>query len=379
MLRYGYLIRLHFLLQLAQHFIERAGNLVGRDDERDIVDAGRQIFDIDLVLGEHVENFDEGARFARHTGLGDGDDGESLLAGDAGDEAALLRLVADGFQDHRARMVGGVGVADVERDVFLAHGEDRAFVQHLRADVAQLAQLAVGHAADGLRIVDDAGVSHQDAGDVRPVFIYVRAECRRRKRAGDIAAAAGEGLDVAVGHHAIKAGDDDPAVLGERAQRRIGDLLIDGAVELELDPPGRVNELVAEVFGHQARGEVFTARGELILADAVFHLLPQLVKFLVEAELEAAFGDDLVIAVADHGEDILARNAILNVCGAEIEQIGDLVVAGEALARRGDDDHAAGGVGVHDGLHFGELVRVGERGAAEFQNFEHGDHSSSTA
>ena len=56
MLRYSYLIRLHFLLQLAQHFIERAGYLVGRDDEGNIVDAGGQIFDVDLVLCEHVED-----------------------------------------------------------------------------------------------------------------------------------------------------------------------------------------------------------------------------------------------------------------------------------------------------------------------------------
>ena len=67
------------------------------------------------------------------------------------------------------------------------------------------------------------------------------------------------------------------------------------------------------------------------------------------------------------------------MCGAEIEQIGDLMVAGEALARRGNDDHAAGGVCVHDGLHLGELMRVGKRGAAEFQNFEHGVYSSSAA
>ena len=65
--------------------------------------------------------------------------------------------------------------------------------------------------------------------------------------------------------------------------------------------------------------------------------------------------------------------------GAEIEKISDLMVAGEALARRGDDDHAAGGVGFHDGLDLGELAGVGERRTAEFQNFEHGVYSFSAA
>ena len=134
-------------------------------------------------------------------------------------------------------------------------------------------------------------------------------------------------------------------------QRRVGCVLIDGAVELELDPAGRVDELIAEVFGHQPCGEVFAARGELILADAIFHLVPQRVELFVEADVQATFGDDLVVAVADHGEDVLARNAVFDVRGAEIEKIGDLMVAGEALARRGDDDHAAGGVGFHDGLY----------------------------
>ena len=182
-----------------------------------------------------------------------------------------------------------------------------------------------------------------------------------------------------VGHHAIETGDDDLAVLGEGAQRRVGCVLIDGAVELELDPAGRVDELIAEVFGHQPCGEVFAARGELILTDAIFHLVPQRVELFVEADVQAALGDDLVVAVTDHGEDVLARNAVFDVRGAEIEKIGDLMVAGEALARRGDDDHAAGGVGFHDGLDLGELAGVGERRTAEFQNFEHGVYSSSAA
>ena len=76
--------------------------------------------------------------------------------------------------------------------------------------------------------------------------------------------------------------------------------------------------------------------------------------------------DDLGVAVADHLKNVLAGNAVLNVRGAEIEKVGDLVVILEALARRGDDDHAAGGICVYNGFDLGKLMCVGERGAAEF-------------
>lgn len=113
-------------------------------------------------------------------------------------------------------------------------------MQHLRADIAQLAQLAVSHAADRLGIVYDARVCHQNAGDVRPVFVHVRTERRRGERAGDVAAATGEGFDVTVRHHAVKAGNDDPASLCGGAQCRVGGVPVDAAIKLELDPQRRV-------------------------------------------------------------------------------------------------------------------------------------------
>ncbi len=53
---------------------------------------------------------------------------------------------------------------------------------------------------------DDLGVGHEEAGHVRPVLVHIRVERGRGQRAGDVAAAAGEGLDRAVGHDAVKAG-----------------------------------------------------------------------------------------------------------------------------------------------------------------------------
>ena len=52
----------------------------------------------------------------------------SCKANDAGSGQACGRVEADA----RAGGVGGEGRADVQRDLPLAHGGDRAFMQHLR-------------------------------------------------------------------------------------------------------------------------------------------------------------------------------------------------------------------------------------------------------
>ena len=87
-------------------------------------------------------------------------------------------------------MAGGVGVADIQRNVLLSHGEHRALVQHLRAHIAQLAQLVIGYALDGVGIIDDARIGHEYARYVRPVFVHVRVQRRSRKSARNIASAA---------------------------------------------------------------------------------------------------------------------------------------------------------------------------------------------
>ena len=329
------------------------------------------------MLGENFQDPHERAGVAGHTGLGDGDDGEALLARDAGDEAAVVRVLLDALENGGAGVLRLVRVADVERDVLLTHGEDGALVEHLRADVAQLAQFTVGEMADGRGIVHDARVGHQNAGDVCPVFVDVGVQRRRCQRTGDVAAAAGEGTDAPVGHHAVEAGNDHAAVARGAAQRLVGRVGIHRAVEAELHPLGGVEELVAEVLGHQPRGEVFAARGQLVLFDALLHLRPQGVEVGIQVELQTAVVRDLEIARADHVENFLAAHAVFDVRGAEVQKVGDLVVAGKALAGRGHDDHAAGLVGLHDGLDLGELLGVGERRAAEFQNLKHFLYSSS--
>ena len=269
-------------------------------------------------------------------------------------------------------MVGVVGVADVERDVFLAHGEHRPLVQHLRADEAQLAQLVIRDALDRQRIGHDARVRHEDAGHVRPVFVHVGIERRRRERAGDVAAAAGEGADLAVGRHAVKAGDDDAAPLGQPLQRGVGRLLVDRAVKAEAHPQLRVEKRVAEVVRHEQGGEIFAARHELLLRDAAAQLLAQHVKLGLNVDAQPARVADGDVALADHLKDALAAHAVLQMRVAEVEEVCELVVVRVALSGSGHDDDPARGVGAHDVAHLFKLLGVRHRRAAEFCNLQHG-------
>ena len=61
--------------------------------------------------------------------------------------------------------------------------------------------------------------------------------------AGDVTAAAGEGADGAVGHGAVEAGDHDALALHHGAQSGVGSLLVDRAVDVELDPVSSVHKL----------------------------------------------------------------------------------------------------------------------------------------
>ena len=320
---------------------------------------------------KHLEHLPEHAHARGHAGFGDGDDGVVFLARDAGDEPPVVHIV-ERLHDERSGVIRGVGVADVERDVLLAHGEDRALVQHLRTDEAQLAQLVIRDALDRQRVGHDAGVGHEDTGHVRPVFVHVGIERRGCERAGNVAAAAGEGADLAVGRHAVKAGDDDAAAVGQALQRGIGRLLVDRPVELEAHPQLRVQKRVAEVVRHEQGGEIFAARHELLLRDAGAHLLAQHGELGLNVHVQAALVADGDVAIGDHLEDGVAAHAVLQVRVAQVQEVCELVVVRAALAGSGHDDHLPRGVGAHDVAHFFKLFGVRHRRAAEFCNLQHG-------
>ena len=106
------------------------------------------------------EDLPQHANLVAHAPLGQGDDGEVLLAGNAGDEPVGIGIALKALLDHGAGILRGVGIADVQRDVLLPHGEDGALVEHLGPGIAQLPELVVGDLGDGLGIVYDPGVRH---------------------------------------------------------------------------------------------------------------------------------------------------------------------------------------------------------------------------
>ena len=125
-------------------------------------------------------------------------------------------------------------------------------MEHLRSDIAELPQLGVGDALDGAGVLHDFGVGHKEAGDVGPVLVDVGVQRRRRQSAGDVAAAAGEGLDAAVGHGTVEAGDHHPAAGGSAAQGLVAGGLIHGTVQPEAKPADAVQKIVAQIAMRRA-------------------------------------------------------------------------------------------------------------------------------
>ena len=300
---------------------------------------------------EHFEHMPERAHARGHTGLGDRDDGVVFLARDAGDEPTVVHVV-ERLHDERAGVVGVVGVADVERDILLAHGEDRALVQHLRADEAQLTQLVIGDALDGQRVGHDAGSAIR-MPDTSVQFSYTSASSAAAASAPVMSLPPREkGADLAVGRHAVKAGDDNAAPVGQPPERGVGRLLVDRAVKLKAHPQLRVQKRVAEVVRHEQGGEIFAARHELLFRDAGAHLPAQHVELGLDIDVQATFVADGDVAIADHLKDGVAVHAVLQVRVAQVQQVCELVVVRAALAGGGHDDHLPRGVGAHDVAHF---------------------------
>ena len=243
-------------------------------------------------------------------------------------------------------------------------------MQYLRAQIAELTQLAVRHAADGCGVFHDAGIGHQDAGHVRPVLVHIRVQGRRRQRAGDVAAAPGQGHHPAIGHGTVEAGDHHPLAVRCLPQRLIAGILIHSAVKLEPQPQRRVQEGIAQILRHQPGGEILAPGGQILLVRlAGGHPLPQGVELPVQVQVQAAVVGDLLIPPADQGEDLLAADAVFQVGAAQIKKVGDLVIVLVPFAGGGHHDNAAGIVTLHNGLDLGKLHGIGHGGAAEFCYF----------
>ena len=124
----------------------------------------------DAVVSEDLQQMGHKADLAVHHGFFHVHAAEALVPGDAGD-LALVRVGRERRDDEGAGILRPVGIADVDGDIRAADGEDRVLMQDRCAHVGELAQLAVGDIVDDMRMLDDARVSRQHAGHVRPVLI----------------------------------------------------------------------------------------------------------------------------------------------------------------------------------------------------------------
>ena len=243
-------VGLDFRANFVHNGIEMCGELFRGHGQRDAVDARGRVADGHAVFLHDAEDRAQRAGGAGQPLLGYSDDRKVLLARDAGDEALRVRRLNEVVGDERTGMAGIVGIADVQGNVLLAHGENGHLVQHLCAGIGELTKLGIGRAVDGLGMIDDARVGHEHTGNIRPVLIHRGVQRGCRQRARDVRAAARERAHLAVGHQTIKAGDDDLFASGQRAQRGIGFFLINRAVIVKVEPACRIDKFKAEIFRH---------------------------------------------------------------------------------------------------------------------------------
>ncbi len=170
----------------------------------------------------------------------------------------------------------------------LPHREDRLVVQHRRAHVGELAELAVGQHLDGARVVDDARVGHQQARDVGPVLVDIGTGAASHDGPGDVGASAGEGLDRAVRQRSVEAGDHGAGGTCQPiADGLLGPLGVEAALGIEVDDVGRIHEFVAQQIRHDEPVQVLAAAGRVVLAGTRRELLADLVQVGVQVQAEA--------------------------------------------------------------------------------------------
>ena len=246
---HAHVVGLQPLLDLLQDLLTRGSQRLGRDEDGDGVDAGRAVLKGNAMLGENLQQLRHEANLAVHHGLFHVHAAEALVACDAGHDA-LVRVGRERGDDERAGVGRTVGVADVDGDVRPADGEDRILMQDGRAHVRKLTQLTIGNVVDHVRMLDDARVGGQNAGNIRPVFIQASTDGTGDNGAGHVRSAAREGVHRTVWHGPVEAGDH--GVL--HADKRVPDggirrLRVERAVGPEQDHLRRVDKAEAEIRG----------------------------------------------------------------------------------------------------------------------------------
>ena len=274
--------------------------------------------------------------------------------------------------DHGAGRVGVVGVADVDGNARRLHREDGGFVQHGRAHVRKFAQLGVGDHVDGRGVVHDARVAAEQAGHVRPVLVEVGCGRTRHDCAGNVRAAAAEGVHPAVRQSAVESGEHRAGrVLKNEGQLLLGGLRVEAAVLAEEDVVLGVDQRPIQVCSHHHGAEVLAPAPGVVPVG----LAPQLVLDVVELggqiESQPQLAHDPAVALPHQAEAVGEVQILMRRVAAAVQEVGDLDVIPVALARRRHHHVAARRIAANDVRALPELRRIRQRAAAEFYRLEH--------
>ena len=105
------------------------------------------------------------------------------------------------------------------------------------------------------------------------------------------------------------------------------------------------------------------------MRHALVHALTQRSKFGREVGFQAQLIADGGVALNDHFKNTIVGDAVLQMCVAQIQKVGDLGVVAAAFPGGGDHHHATLGVGLHDAANLTIVRGVRHRRTAEFQDF----------
>ena len=176
------------------------------------VDTGGHVLDGNVIALEDRKRTAHKADTGLGAVAGNVDGDKAALAGHAGNDGLCLALIGRLANDS-AGILRRIGVLDDQRNTRLTHGEHGLLVQDACTHVRKLAQLLVGNAGDGLSLGNNTRIGRIEARDVGPVLVQISAQALGQNRAGNIAAATVEQLDLALTRRAVETGHNKAALL----------------------------------------------------------------------------------------------------------------------------------------------------------------------
>ena len=239
--------------------------------------------------------------------------------------------------------------------------------------VRKLAQLLVGNARNGLSLGNNTRIGRIEARNVGPVLVQVGTKALGQNRAGNIAAATVEQLDLPLTRRAVETGHNKAALLAVLLHQLGGAVHAERTVMMERHDRRGIQERQAQVLGHQTGGKVLAAAHEFLGGVATgTGALGKGRKLFADGIGELQLVSDIKIALANVLEQLLARHVVLNVCVNQVEQVGHLGIALKAATAGRNHHKTAGRVGIDNGLDLLKVFGVGDRRAAKLGNLNHG-------